>query len=121
MKGSGCEQWLSDPSAQMRESRFGAVPSRNAGHSRARVGALAAQVKSLDRGGELIGALDDAAGPQLIGLEQAVRIGAGVCAEGAAEIAVGEHDAVGDRIGEPGGERVKDPYAGVGVLLFPAS
>src|SRR6202011_1610632 len=45
----------------------------------------------------------------------------GVRAEGATEVAVGKHDAVGDGVGETGGELVEDLHAGVSVLLFPAS
>src|ERR1700691_5145601 len=112
---------LRDARIQMFERRFGAVPPGDAGYSGTWVGALATEVKPVDGCGEFVGSLDDAAAPQLVGLQQAVRVVTGVCAEGAAEVAVGEHDAVGDRVGEPGRERVEDPDAGVGVLLFPAS
>src|ERR1700677_2568011 len=50
-----------------------------------------------------------------------MRVIAGVCAEGAAEVAVGEDDAIGDRVCEARRVLVEDLYAGVGVLLFPAS
>src|SRR3984957_20978739 len=105
----------------MFEGRLGAVPSGDAGYPGSGVRALATQVEPVDRCGELVGPLDYAAGPQLVGLQQAMRVIAGVCAEGAAEVAVGEDDAVGDRVGEARRVLVEDLYAGVGVLLFPAS
>src|SRR5271167_421030 len=72
----------------MFEGRFGAIPSGDAGHARPGVGALAAEVEAVDRRGEFVGSLDDTAGPELVGLQQAVRVVAGVCAEGAAEVAL---------------------------------
>src|SRR5271163_2988740 len=105
----------------MLEGRLGAVPAGDAGDSGTRVRALTTEIQPVDRRGELVGSLDDTAGPELVGLQQAVRVVAGVCAEGAAEVAVGENNAVGDRVREPGCERVEDAHAGVGVLLLPAS
>src|SRR5271163_3291512 len=112
---------LGDARIEMFERRFGAVPPRDAGHPGTWVCALATEVKPVDGCGEFVGSLDDAAAPQLVGLQQAMRVVTGVCAEGAAEVAVGEHDAVGHGVGEPWRECVEDPHAGIGVLLFPAS
>ena len=63
---------LRDSRVEVLERRLGAVPPRDASHPGAGVGALAAQVEPVDRGGELVGPLNDAARPQLVGLQQAV-------------------------------------------------